>query len=464
MPSSYPQFTKCAAPGDARPSSDLTGWIPSLIVSAIFGGTIAFVSTLIFEAVLGEVLLLGCVLGLGFIPFAIAGVQEFKNWYYNQRLMCIHKDRCVVGTLASNTKNLTDGDLKFNLLVAPSTQESVQNNFKEILAAFDDFDAGPGSGYDELDYDDIDKIRGYIKNQLSPSQRDRLYISVVHGRQIPQEDGTEKSVGMFVDPEKSFQKHFYVRDRDIMGDEAFSNSPPDTYEEAEPDDPNVVFVAEPGVALEPHLHTELEGNKLERWLDNVVVGLWTFFFAFAAACVICEVYTFGIADWACGVIGGVIAFILGVLGWAIADAFNDPEDGNAGQEDVDFNDPASNGDSATIVPGDALVIFGDWVMDPEHNVRFEIHPIKAIYLLCRSAVDPDNPDRWDVVRDLTNYPRETLCPFPVENVTSDDWEEMCKLIDPKETSDPDDVIVLKVEESLSMMTGLRPKPEPAVAL
>src|SRR5262249_36309140 len=49
----------------------------------------------------------------------ITGLQEFKDWYYNHRLLCIRDRDCAIGTVITEPKTNFDGDRKLNLMLAP---------------------------------------------------------------------------------------------------------------------------------------------------------------------------------------------------------------------------------------------------------------------------------------------------------------------------------------------------------
>ncbi|MBA3414221.1 MAG: hypothetical protein H0U10_03230 [Chloroflexia bacterium] len=92
-------------------------------------------------------------------------------------------------------------------------------------------------------------------------------------------------------------------------------------------------------------------------------------------------------------------------------------------------------------------------MDTEHENYFELHPIKAIYLVCESE---RNPDRWDVVRDLSTDPRRERCPFPVEKIDRRDWERICaEIMADAETTPVENRITISTENALSIAAGIR---------
>jgi hypothetical protein len=422
MPRSYPQFTKCADPGDATSFGGT--WLGISVWSLVIGGLTGGVWWLV-ATILSAITPLGCTLGVGALALILAWLHQFKHWYYNKRLMCIRKDQCVAGTLTGDPVAAFDGDQKYDTLVAPFPPSEVQGYFAEVIQDNPaQFGAGPANPSDPI------ALQNYVE-ALSEGQRTRLYMRVVHEK-------------MFTQAGRDYLKKFLVRIRAEMGDAAFDNSPDDTFASSSP---NPMFRISPQDSLAPYLHCELEGNRLERWLTNLLIGFWTFFLAYTAACAICVYFTG--QDWACGWVAKGVALLLAFLAWLISHFVNDPDEGAAEQTDADFADPAYDGDKASIRQGDVMLLFGDWIKDTEHEEYFEIHPIKAIYLICGTQTGD-----WELVRDLTAYPREQ-CPYPVENIAAGDLDTMCRLVRESEKADPEDTKILGTAVALSMAGGLR---------
>jgi hypothetical protein len=449
MPRSYPSFVKCAAPSDSHSYLTLGNIVVNLLGSLAFGGVAGGAFALITFAI-GEAVKLGCAIGIGVFAFVIAGLHSFKAWYGTERLMCIdadrEPDRCIVGTLGDDPEvSGFDGDRKMDMILAPFVfRDAVSANPADLstLNCKDYFIAeiqshpelfGPGPP----NITDTSQLISYVDG-LNETEQILLYMRVAHERMY------NSSV-----PERHFQRHFQIRDRAQMGDAAFDNSPDDTFATSSP---NPMFKMSNRPPLVPFLHCELEGNKWEKILDNIAVGLWTALAAFIAACIICM--AFGLPEPACSLIGALASLLLGLLAWLLANAINDPDEGDAEQTDVDFEDPAFDGDHSTILAGDSLAIYGTWIKDEEHTQYFELHPIKAIYLVCNATGMGDFP--WEVVDDLSDdYPRRERCPYPMDRVTAEDRDEICRLITDAEEDDP--VILLHVPstKALSTIAGLR---------
>lgn len=423
MPRSYPQFTHCASPSDA--TSIGGSWLGMSIWSLVLGGLASGVWYFV-SAILGAVTPLGCTLGIGALALLLAGLHQFLNWYYNRRLMCIQRDECVAGTLTGDPVAAADGDQKYDTLIAPFPPAEVQGYFAQVIQENPaQFGVGPTNLSDTV------ALQNYVE-AMSHADRVRLYMRVVREKMLTQAG-------------RDFLQKFLIRIQSEMGADAFDHSPDDTFASA---DPNPMFRMSPADSLAPYLHCELEGDRLKRWLTNVLVGFWTFFAAYTAACAICVYFTG--QTWACSWVAKGVALLLGLIAWLISHFVNNPDEGAAQQTDVDFADPAYEGDTSSVMQGDAMLLFGDWIKDTQHDEYFEIHPIKALYLICTNEAGND----WEAVRDLTGYPRER-CPFPVEKITADDMAEMCDLVHDAETKEPEDTKVLRMTTALSMAGGIR---------
>jgi hypothetical protein len=430
MPRNLPQFTKCAAPGlsHAIDGLSIAGMaVVALILGLIGGGVYATVMVL-----LGEVAKLGCVLGTAAYLFFIIGILEFKDWYYNYRLMCILHNQCCCGTVVGEPHESSDGDRKFEILIAPFDVPETEQLLIQTLVEMGM--AGTLSGVpDEMDLQDRQTRFGYMRG-LSETDQIKVHLELVDNH-------------MFNQPGRRFLRYFYRRDNAIMGAAAFSHSPDDDIAASSP---NPMFRINPQEGgdpeekvLVPYMHCELEGNRLARWLDNVLVGLIAGALAFITFCVLCEVITMGALDFLCGWLGGLISFLLALLFWFLSHLINDPDDGVAGSPDVDVEDPDFDTPPSSVTHGDVAYVFGDWVMDEEHGKYFEIHTIKAWYLLCRGETDPDD---WQ----LTEETPSERCAFDVTQLTEDDFARICKIVQAVENTDPKDLFTTTISHGLSM--------------
>ncbi len=371
---------------------------------------------------------MSCVITIGLIFAAILAVYTFDEWYYHSRLMCIKEAQCTVGTLCGTPYVSDDGDQKYDVLLAPFGIPEVEQLFRDVIAEHpEQYGLGPTDPGTQA-------LGQYIAGYLTERERISLYMRVVREKMITQAG-------------RDFQKRFWIRIESEMGSAQFAHTNDDTF--AAPD-PDPVFRYDPNSTLAPYLHQELEGDKLHRWLMNIAAGLWTALIGATAACAICNYLGGGAL---CDVIVPIIALLLALLAKWIADSVNDPDDGNASQTDVDFADPAFDGDRPSIEIGDVIMVYGDWIYDPEHDRYVELHPVRAIYMICR---DPRNPDRWVALDDLTGFPREE-CRFPVEQITEGVLNDMCMFVEQAENPDTDMILrrTLDQKTALSVAGGLR---------
>ncbi|MDH5573175.1 MAG: hypothetical protein OEY89_15545, partial [Gammaproteobacteria bacterium] len=75
-----------------------------------------------------------------------------------------------------------------------------------------------------------------------------------------------------------------------------------------------------------------------------------------------------------------------LLAWILQRFLNGGKDrGDADPVDVEWDDADNFGEDGQSLDGDLVAIHGPWVMDTEHAQYFEIHPVKAFYVLGRDA-------------------------------------------------------------------------------
>jgi hypothetical protein len=432
VPRNLPHFTKCAAPGIAHPMDG--GSIAMLtLVSVVGGAIVAGAATTILAAITGAVASAGCIIGAGLAGFFIVGILDFKDWYYNFRLMCIRQDECSCGTLVGQPFDARDGDRKMDILIAPFNVPETEQ--LQILTLSEMGAAGDLANVpDAADLQNRQVRFGYMRG-LDYQDQIQVQLNLVDNH-------------MFNQPGRGFLRHLYRRDEAVMGSEAFNNSalPDDTGPDANP-----MFRVNPQEGddseenqLVPYMHNEVEGDRLARILDNVLAALIAFLAAFVTLCAICEIFTLGALDFLCGWIGAGLSLLFALLIWLLANWLNDPDDGKAGEIDVDVEDPDFDTPPAEARRGDVAFLFGDWVMDEEHGNYFEIHPVKAYYLLCRSEKDPDD---WE----LTEEVPASECAFDVRLLTARDFDRMCRIVKAVETTDPDEGFTTTIERALSMM-------------
>lgn len=445
MPRNLPHYTKCAPPGVARPMDTFS--ILGLSLSSIIIGGIGGTAYAMIMSILGLAAGLGCALGVGFITFAIYALFAFKHWYYNERLLCIKHDMCVIGTVVHDPTDATDGDRKFDIVLAPFSPDEQVAWLKEVI---EDKRIGGLSAPTPSELNDPNKFKDFISGappyNLTKSNLTNIYQTLVHEK--------------ILDPshaDRNFYSHYFRTEDPPVNDENAATSsaiPDDAYNPTGTSNPMFRYpsggsdtineVGDPYV----YLHCEMEGYRLGAWLDNVAVGLIAGGTTFTALCVLCEVITFGALDFLCGWLGGVISIILAFLAWLISHFVNDPDDHVAESVDVDVDENGFGSPSTTARKGDIVAIFGNWIMDMEHLNYFEIHPVKAWYLICR---DPRSINEFVV----TETQVASNCDFDVNQLTGEDADEICRIITEAETHDPDGRLNVTVKASLSMIGGTR---------
>ncbi len=432
MPRNLPHFTECASPGDSHPMKEAGSIAMLAIVSLVGGAVIAGAATTVLTAIAGQIATAGCIIGSGVAGFFLIGLLDFKAWYYHRRLMCIHKDECAAGTVIGHPHDSFDGDRKIDILIAPfQPRETEQLQIQTLvdMGAAGDLANVP----DAMDLQNRQIHFGYMRG-LSEGQQIDVQINLVDNY-------------MFSQPGRDFLRHFYRRDEPRMGTAAFNESPDDTGS-----GPNPMFRVNPQEGgdpeenqLVPYMHTEVEGNAMARFLDNLIAGVVAFLAAFLALCIVCEVVTMGAADWLCGWIGAGLAALFALLVWFIANQWvNPPEDGNASEIDVDVEDTEFDTPPGEARPGDVVFLFGDWIMDEEHGNYFEVHPVKAYYLLCRSR---RNPEDWE----LTEEVPASECQFDVCELDAAAFDRICRIVRAVETTDPDEGFTTTIAQGLSLM-------------
>ena len=428
MPRNLSQYTQCAAPGVAHEFTTAGNIaleiLAGLIWGAIGGKVYAFVISL-----LGAVASVGCAIGVGLGALLIAALISFKYWYYNERLMCIKDDQCVAGTIVGEPHDATDGDRKLDIHIVPFR---VKETEQKLIEKLDEMRAELPSVPDLMSLQNRPTLEGYVRG-LSVADQKKIYIKLVDEK-------------LFTNAGNSFLKHYFKRIESIMGTAAFNNSPDDTlaasdpnpmfrYSHSEGDDPNENV-------LVPWMHCEVEGNRLGRWLDNVLVGFIAGLATYTAICVICDAFTAGTLDFLCGWVGAGVSALIAFLAWLISHLFNDPDDGVAGSVDVDVEDPDFSSPTSTMKTGDVVYIFGNWVMDTEHDKYMEIHPVKAYYLLCSNERSPDD---WGLNEDIP----ASECEFDPSLITASDMERMCKMVQSAEKTDPKEDYTIERKEAAS---------------
>jgi hypothetical protein len=130
--------------------------------------------------------------------------------------------------------------------------------------------------------------------------------------------------------------------------------------------------------LLPFLHCEVDGNWVQLFLDELSLAVTSFGVAYFFLCIV--------LPFPLSLLAGPIAALLAFLIFLLQRWLDGGSDrGQADPVDVEYDDPDNFGASAQQLDGDLVTILGPWVMDTEHAQYFEIHPVKAYYVLGRNA-------------------------------------------------------------------------------
>lgn len=454
MPRNLETFTKCAGPNVARPHTEMGGLAGFIISSWYFSGALTIIGALalIIGLIVAQPPLGWCVMAIAII----VALVEIKHWYYNERLLCIRDEECAIGTVISEPTAAFDGDRKLNLMLAPFTQleirlslmEHLENNraMLEDAANFTDgfHSGGPPtlptiaqmSGNPTLLQTYMGELAGTDPNDSGgkSDMHHQVIVGLVDTMMLA------TNVNVNGDPKNIFER-FYRKMNTIITDAATWNAIPQDHDAAVNwQAPN----AKSNTALNPmarfandhtvpYLHCEIEGNYVAILLDDFIVAL--------------SAFTVG-----CAIFGPVVGAALGFLAWLFKKLIDwiTGNDGDAGEPDIDWDDPNFTGyPGVTESTGDVVVTFGHWIMDTEHHNYFEIHPVRAYYIIAKSVLGADTP----VLVDGNENQVVTGENFDPTLIDSEEALRICKIITEAERQDPDSKVPASSTSALSY--GLR---------
>lgn len=436
----------------ARPHQELGGLAGFIISAWYFSGVLTVIGGLAF--IVGLIVAAGpmgaCVVG----ALILIALSEIKHWYYNERLLCIRDDECAVGTVISEPTAAFDGDRKLNLMLAPFTQlESrllamahIDRN-RGMLANAANFTDGfhPGgpptvptamqmSGDPTTLTDYLGALAGTDPEDSGDDSNmyNQSTIGLVDTLMLP------SNVGIDGQP-KAFQARFYRKDSaEITDGPTFDEIPQDfddTVAWQNPDQMSTLplnpqFRFDSAVTV-PYLHCEIEGNYIAILMDDFIVAVS----AFLVVCLIPG-------------LGPLVGLAVGLLAWLIKKFIDwvSGNDGDAAEPDIDWDDPGFTGyPGVTETTGDVVVAHGEWIMDTEHHEYFEIHPVRAYYIVARNALGEDAPVLLDGNEDQAVVGDN----FDPTQLTADVVDEICAIVTRAEAEDSDDVVVVESRRALS---------------
>jgi hypothetical protein len=170
----------------------------------------------------------------------------------------------------------------------------------------------------------------------------------------------------------------------------------------------------------PYLHCEIEGNYVEILLDDFIVALS----AFTVGCIVG---------------GPIVGAIAGFLAWLFKKIIDwiTGNDGDAAEPDIDWDDPDFTGyPGVAEATGDVAVAHGYWIMDTEHHQYFEIHPVRAYYLIAHNELGGDTPVLLD-----GNEDQKVVGPnFDPSKIDERLAQEICEIVSKAEGETRDDTI------------------------
>jgi hypothetical protein len=461
MPRNLDHFTRCAKPGEEF----TVPYGPLILVFILMGGVGGIIAyALATQVAEGKTPCspAGYAAIAAIVAALVSDLLVLKDWYYNNRLMCIRDNQCAVGSVVGHPFAACDGDRKIDTLIAPFRPSEVDGPMmSQAVRTVASADASFPTVPTDLESNHARRLE-YVHELLSVEQRRRVFLELVHNIML----------NPAVNPGRDFQSRFYRREPPpVMDQDAFDHSPPDKPTDA---NPNALFKydgqseggegtaealcrvivgfeeeGEPTKRLIPFMHCEVEGDRVGATINAVIAALLSWLVLFLIACAICE--ALGGHPGVCSIVAGALSLLLALLLFFLFRELM--QDGTeAGDVDVDVPDPTATDPDSAAAAGDVVFVFGKWIKDVEHTEMYEIHPVKAWYLVCR---DPNNVP-------TLSEPGAGGTPFDVTLLTTDAQvaelvrrqDIMCSMITKAETKDPDQILRLSSSSALSMAGGI----------
>lgn len=506
MPRDIQTHTVCAGPGNAQSHYNLgglLGFMINLVLDSTKLGKAAIVT--LFLVILFALIVANPITALLTFAFVMAALEDAKTWYYKGRLLCIDdkdpcaeckdtggdcKNTCAIGTVADPVKNNFDGDGVFNLILAPYEQRDhmrvllkhVEQNrgllqqpgpyndppfflnggvpIKGVAGATnipDSFNVDVLDG-NPIDAAAVEEHRAALANflgQLKGPEMQQPY------REIGSNIYNHFLIGyvdrlLTADPSKAFFKHFFRRDASkIVPNSPTWNAIPQDFDETvdwqapngstfAPRMPNQYWL--PGATfglnamfrfreklLSPFLHCEIDGNVVEQLLNLVMVLLSAMVVAWLFLSTV-------LPPW----LAALLALLIGLALGNVIGVVTGGIDGDAGLPDVEFEDPeVETGDAQG--DGDVVAVYGRWIMDTEHGQYFEIHPVKAYFVMSRDGLS----NSIQLVDSAAERKERGLERFTNREITKEVADEICQMICKTENGKDDPVILRTAPQALS---------------
>lgn len=451
MPRNLQTYTTCAGPGTARPHTRMGGLTGTIISAWYASGTLTIVGAAAYLAYL--IFLAPPWAWCATAAAIIVALTEIKHWYYNERLLCIRDQECAIGTVISEPTAAFDGDRKINLMLAPFTQLEVE------LELIDQLDDNRAWLTDNANFSAPFHPSGAptlpTKNQLSSNRTlFKQYMTELEGSDPNDGDADSDPYNQIViglvdtlllptnvdanGQPKNFFRRFFRKDDNVITDAATWAAIPVDYDDtvdwqganaksnqqaANPQtgdveglNPMFRFGSPGSEPMVPYLHCEVEGNYIEILMNDLITAMA----GFIAGCVVG------------GPVGGAI---VGFLAWLFKKFFDwiTGNDGDAAEPDIDWDDPDFTGyPNVTEKTGDVVVVHGHWIMDTEHHQYFEIHPVRAYYIIAHNALGNDEPVLVSGNEDQVVVGDN----FDPTRITQADTERICKIVAAAEAQGP----------------------------
>lgn len=472
MPRDLRTFTNCASPGVARSHKQLGG-LAGLIISAWFqnkwitgASVIGFLFAMFFTPIGNPATWTVVAVVL------IAALVDVKHWYFNERLLCITEDICAIGTIISSPTRSFDGDRKLNILLAPFTQRQCVQALRSHLDDNENLLVDPANFNDPPFHTNPPDLPSASarNNTLEPLRR---YMASLRSKDPNNPDTDSNMFNQVVigvvdrllsDSSKDFFNHLFRKDvNHIPPGSLLSDAIPDDFDdEVQWQQPNAISTKthfneyrglpeglnpmfrfdvnrDPSSSkghLVPYLHCEIEGNYIALLIDTVIMALVAFI-----ASLIVLTSLFG----PIGIIGAFIVLIITLLLKTTYDKWFE-NNGTPEEPDIDVDDPENlGGDPMTEATGDVVAVSGRWIMDTEHAQYFEIHPVRAYYLIARNVFG-DEPVPIDTDEEQDQLGHENFDPTQID---VDRMDQICDFIQGTEDEDPPPQIERSAPEALS---------------
>jgi prepilin signal peptidase PulO-like enzyme (type II secretory pathway) len=460
MPRDIPTYTECAPPGVAR-SHQLLGGIAGFLINAIISQTLITVGALL-GLLIGLVLLSNPAAWAVFGLLIISEAERAKDWYYNGRLLCIRDRDCAIGTVITEPAASFDGDRKLNLVLAPYSQRHWVETTLDHIDTNNAMLANAANFNDPPFHPPVPTPQGDLKNNFGALVQ---YVRDLRGSH-PNDGDAESTMfrqvligvvdRLMADPARNFYKRYFRKDSGLIPPGPLADAIPDDFDPTvdwdAPNARNAQTHFNPYLQrnetlnphfryeidrLVPYLHCEIDGYYVKLLIDNLIMAFATWL-------------AVAIALSALGPLGALIGLAIALLVFLIKTLIDEitGNDGDADEPEVDWDDPDTPDGKTTIRIGDVVVTYGNWIMDTEHHNFFEIHPVRAYYLISRNSFGQE-PRLVDGNLEQEEFGHE----FDVTQVDAVRADEICRMIDGAEEDEPDDVILLSAPAALSLGMG-----------